>query len=78
MPIVPPSFIQEVRSRTSIVSVVGQSVKLKRRGSEYWGCCPFHHEKTASFSVSDVRDYYHCFGCGAHGNVFDFIQKLRA
>lgn len=77
MPIVPPSFIQEVRSRTSIVSVVGQSVKLKRRGSEYWGCCPFHHEKTASFSVSDVRDYYHCFGCGAHGNVFDFIQKTQ-
>lgn len=70
----PPSFIQEVRNRTSIVSVVAQSVKLKRRGNEYWGCCPFHHEKTPSFSVSDERDYYHCFGCGAHGNVFEFIQ----
>lgn len=49
MPIVPPSFIQEVRNRTSIVGVVGQTVKLKRRGSEYWGCCPFHHEKPLLF-----------------------------
>ncbi len=75
MPIIPSSFIQEVRSRTSIVGIVGQTVKLKRRGNEYWGCCPFHHEKTASFSVSDEKEYYHCFGCGAHGNVFDFLQK---
>lgn len=73
---IPPSFIQEVRGRTSIVGVVGQTVKLKRRGNEYWGCCPFHHEKTASFSVSDEREYYHCFGCGAHGNVFEFVQKI--
>lgn len=75
MPIIPSSFIQEVRARTSIVGIVGQTVKLKRRGNEYWGCCPFHHEKTASFSVSDEKEYYHCFGCGAHGNVFDFLQK---
>ena len=78
MPSFPASFIQEVRSRTSIVSIVGQTVKLKRRGNEYWGCCPFHHEKTASFSVSDEREYYHCFGCGAHGSVFDFVQKTQS
>lgn len=76
MPVFPQSFIQEVRSRTSIVSLVAESVKLKRRGNEFWGCCPFHHEKTASFSVSDEKEYYHCFGCGAHGSVFDFAQKI--
>lgn len=76
MPVFPPSFIQEVRSRTSIVELVGQTVKLKRRGNEYWGCCPFHHEKTASFTVSDEKEFYHCFGCGAHGNAFDFAMKI--
>lgn len=76
MSVFPPSFIQEVRSRTSIVGLVGQVVKLKRRGNEYWGCCPFHHEKTASFTVSDEKEFYHCFGCGAHGNAFDFAMKI--
>ncbi|MBR1946376.1 MAG: DNA primase, partial [Alphaproteobacteria bacterium] len=71
----PPSFLQELSSRVSIVNIVGQVVKLKRRGNEYWGCCPFHHEKTASFSVSEEKDFYHCFGCGEHGNVFDFVKK---
>lgn len=71
----PSSFLQELSSRVSIVNVVGQVVKLKRKGNEYWGCCPFHHEKTASFSVSDEKGFYHCFGCGEHGNVFDFVKK---
>ena len=71
----PPSFLQELSSRISLVNIVGQVVKLKRRGNEYWGCCPFHHEKTASFSVSDEKEFYHCFGCGEHGNVFDFVRK---
>ncbi|MBR1778402.1 MAG: DNA primase [Alphaproteobacteria bacterium] len=75
MPVFSPSFLQELSSRVSIVSIVGQTVKLKRRGNEYWGCCPFHHEKTASFSVSDEKEFYHCFGCGEHGNVFNFVQK---
>lgn len=75
MPTFTPSFLEELRTRVSIVNVVGQSVKLKRKGNEYWGCCPFHHEKTASFSVSDQKEYYHCFGCGAHGNVIDFVMK---
>lgn len=75
MPTFTPSFLDELRTRVSIVNIVGQSVKLKRKGNEYWGCCPFHHEKTASFSVSDQKEYYHCFGCGAHGNVIDFVMK---
>ncbi|MBO4521552.1 MAG: DNA primase [Alphaproteobacteria bacterium] len=73
--IFPSSFLQELSSRVSLVSIVGQVVKLKRRGNEYWGCCPFHHEKTASFSVSDEKGFYHCFGCGEHGDVFNFVQK---
>ena len=71
----PPSFLQELSSRVSLVGVVGQVVKLKRKGNEYWGCCPFHHEKTASFSVSDEKGFYHCFGCGEHGDVFKFVEK---
>lgn len=71
----PSSFLQEVASRVSLVGVVGRTVKLKRKGSEYWGCCPFHHEKTASFSVSDEKGFYHCFGCGEHGDVFKFVEK---
>jgi len=73
--IFPSSFLQELSSRVSLVSIVGQVVKLKRRGNEYWGCCPFHHEKTASFSVSDEKGFYHCFGCGEHGDIFNFVQK---
>ena len=75
MPVFSPSFLEELSSRVSIVNVVGQVVKLKRRGNEYWGCCPFHHEKTASFSVSDEKEFYHCFGCGEHGDVFSFVRK---
>ena len=71
----PSSFLQEIISRVSIVGIVAQSVKLKRKGNDYWGCCPFHHEKTASFSVSDEKEFYHCFGCGEHGNVIDFVKK---
>lgn len=69
---IPPRFIEELRSRVSIVSVVGRRVKLTRKGNEFWGNCPFHNEKTASFSVSDDKGYYHCFGCGAHGDVIKF------
>ena len=69
---IPPRFIEELRSRLSIVSVVGRRVKLTRKGNKFWGTCPFHNEKTASFSVSDDKGYFHCFGCGAHGDVIKF------
>lgn len=74
---IPPRFIEELRSRLSIVSVVGRRVKLTRKGNEFWGNCPFHNEKTASFSVSDDKGYYHCFGCGAHGDVIKFEMDAR-
>lgn len=69
---IPSQFLDEVRSRVSIVDIVGRKVKLVRKGGEYWGACPFHNEKTASFSVSDEKGFFHCFGCGAHGDVINF------
>jgi DNA primase len=63
--------------RLSLVDFVGKSVHLKRRGNDYWGCCPFHGEKTPSFHVREDKKYYHCFGCGAHGNIFEFAKHVR-
>ena len=69
---IPSSFLEELRSRLSIVNIVGRRVKLVRKGGEFWVSCPFHNEKTASFSVSDDKGFYHCFGCGAHGDAIKF------
>lgn len=69
--------IEEVRSRNDIVDVVSQYVKLTKRGSTYFGLCPFHNEKTPSFSVTPAKQMYYCFGCGAGGNVFNFIMQYE-
>ena len=69
--------IEEVRSRNDIVSVISDYVKLQRKGSSYFGLCPFHNEKSPSFSVSPDKQMYYCFGCGAGGNVFTFIQEYE-
>ena len=65
-------FLDELRSRISIADVVGSKVKLTKRGREYLGLCPFHHEKTPSFTVNESKGFYHCFGCGAHGDIVKF------
>ena len=65
-------FLDELRSRISIADVVGNKVKLTKRGREYLGLCPFHHEKTPSFTVNESKGFYHCFGCGAHGDIVKF------
>lgn len=67
----------EVRSRNDIVDVIGQYVSLKKKGANYVGLCPFHNEKSGSFSVSPTRQMYHCFGCGVGGDVFRFIQEYE-
>ena len=67
--------IEEVRSRNDIVDVISQHVKLTKRGSTYFGLCPFHNEKTPSFSVTPSKQMYYCFGCGAGGNVFTFVMQ---
>ena len=65
-------FLDELRSRISIADVVGNKVKLTKRGREYTGLCPFHNEKTPSFTVNESKGFYHCFGCGAHGDIIKF------
>ena len=68
--IIPRSFIDDLIARTDIVELINSRVKLKKSGARsYQACCPFHHEKTPSFSVSQPKQVYHCFGCGAHGNA---------
>ncbi|MBR1380508.1 MAG: DNA primase [Alphaproteobacteria bacterium] len=69
------NFTDELRTRLSIVDVVSRRVPLVRRGQNYWGCCPFHNEKTPSFSVSEEKGFYHCFGCGEHGDIISFTMK---
>ncbi|MCM1287228.1 MAG: DNA primase [Clostridium sp.] len=70
-------IIEEVRSRNDIVDVIGGYVSLKKQGNSYSACCPFHHEKTPSFHVSRDKQLYHCFGCGASGNVFTFVREYE-
>ncbi len=72
---IPPSFIQDLLARADIVDIVGRHVELKRAGVNHKGLCPFHGEKTPSFTVSPSRQTYHCFGCGAHGNAVGFLME---
>jgi DNA primase len=71
----PPSFLEDLRQRVSIIDVVGRKVRLNRRGHEASGLCPFHNEKSPSFTVSEDKGFYHCFGCGAHGDVIGFVMN---
>ncbi|MGH6973077.1 MAG: DNA primase [Stellaceae bacterium] len=73
----PPRFLDELRHRISLADIVGRRVKLTRRGREFTGLCPFHNEKTPSFSVVEEKGFYHCFGCGAHGDVIGFIMQTE-
>ena len=77
MPYFSDDIIEEVRSRNDIVDVIGQYVHLTKKGSTYFGLCPFHNEKTGSFSVSPNKQMYYCFGCGAGGNVFTFMMQYE-
>jgi len=71
---IPQSFVQELLNRVDIVDVVERQVPLKRAGANYVACCPFHSEKTPSFTVSATKQFYHCFGCGAHGTAIGFLM----
>lgn len=74
---IPQEILDEIIARTDIVDVVGRYVPLKKQGQNFIGLCPFHHEKTPSFSVSQNKQIYHCFGCGVGGNVFKFLMEME-
>ncbi len=70
-------IIEEIRQRNDIVDVLGSYISLKKKGNNYWACCPFHNEKTPSFSVDRDSQLYHCFGCGASGSIYTFLQNYE-
>ncbi|HNY23117.1 MAG TPA: CHC2 zinc finger domain-containing protein, partial [Treponemataceae bacterium] len=69
--------IDAVNKRSDIVSVVGEYTRLEKRGSDWWGCCPFHNEKSPSFHVIPERGMYHCFGCGKGGGIINFVMEME-
>ncbi len=75
---IPDSFIESLLAKTDIISVIQESVKLKRNGANYSACCPFHNEKTPSFTVSQTKQFYHCFGCSAHGDAIRFLMDYQS
>src|SRR5579859_151033 len=77
MPRIPQSFIEELLSRADIVELIDKRVPLKKQGREFAACCPFHNEKSPSFFVSPVKQFYHCFGCGAHGTAISFLMEYE-
>lgn len=74
---IPEQFIQELLNRVDVVDVVDKSVPLKKAGANYSACCPFHNEKSPSFTVSPTKQFYHCFGCGAHGTAISFLMEYN-
>ncbi|QPB41867.1 DNA primase [Rodentibacter haemolyticus] len=72
--LIPRPFIDDLLTKSNIIDVINSRVKLKKAGRDYQACCPFHHEKTPSFTVSEKKQFYHCFGCGAHGNAISFLM----
>ncbi len=72
---IPPDFIQTLLARVDIVDVIDRHVRLKKAGTNFKACCPFHNEKTPSFNVSPSKQFYHCFGCGVHGNAIGFVME---
>src|ERR1700681_1174765 len=73
----PPRFLDELRARLSLAEIGGPRVKLAWRRPEFVGLCPFHNEKTPSFNVVEDKGFYHCFGCGAHGDVIGFTMQTQ-
>ena len=74
---IPESFIKDLLDRVDIVEVISRFVTLKKKGINWFGLCPFHHEKTGSFSVNQSKQFYKCFGCGAHGNAIGFLMQYK-
>ena len=75
--IIPRSFVDDLLNRVDIVDIIDHRVKLKKSGKNYSACCPFHDEKTPSFTVSPDKQFYYCFGCGATGNAIGFLMDYE-
>ncbi len=73
-----PAFLQQLKNKNDLVEVIGGYVHLEKKGGNYWACCPFHHEKTPSFSINAAEQFYHCFGCGVSGDVITFIREIES
>lgn len=74
----PSEWLEKLRQSNDIVSTISKYINLTRRGKTWWACCPFHFEKTPSFAVNEIEQYFHCFGCGASGNVIKFVEKYES
>ena len=72
---IPPRFMDEIRNRLTLSEIIGRRLSIQRAGREFKACCPFHGEKTPSFTINDDKQFYHCFGCGAHGDVIGFVMQ---
>ena len=78
MPVVDQDFLRTLKDKLNIVDIAGGYFSLEKRGSNYWACCPFHHEKTASFSINESGQFYHCFGCGASGDIIKLVSEMES
>ena len=74
----PKEYLDEIKLRIKVSQIVGKTVQLKKRGKEFVGLSPFKNEKSPSFTVSDEKEFYHCFSTGEHGNIFDFLMKTKS
>lgn len=72
-----PEFLETLKSKLNIVEIASNYITLERKGATYWGCCPFHHEKTPSFAINEADQFYHCFGCGESGDVIKFVREME-
>ncbi len=72
------TFLRTLKQKSDIVEVISSYVALDRKGGQYWACCPFHHEKTASFAINEAEQFYHCFGCQVSGDVISFVQEIES
>src|SRR5690349_14965574 len=73
----PPSFIERLRSHFLLSEVIGRRIPIKKHGREYQALCPFHNEKSPSFTINDEKGFFHCFGCAAHGDAIEFIKRYE-
>src|ERR1700689_317196 len=71
----PSTLLEEIRNRIPVSEIAGKRLRLTRAGREYKACCPFHNEKTPSFYINDDKQFFHCFGCGAHGDIIGFLMR---